>query len=52
MVAVMFRGTDYRTAIGHAKVPSVECFCERIEANLRKWNIPIADGAKYKWKSV
>lgn len=43
-VGVMFRGTDYRaipgcTAIGHAKVPDIAWFCQRIREDMSKWGI-------------
>lgn len=49
MVAVRFRGTDYRAGngycpAGHAKVPSVDLFCDRVEADLNKWGVPVESG--------
>jgi len=49
MVGVMFRGTDYRKQgdycpVGHAKVPSVDEFCNRVEEDLRRWKLDHAKG--------
>ena len=44
MVAVRFRGTDYRFATGHAKVPDVEAFCDTVESDMKKWGVPIGKG--------
>jgi len=43
-VGVMFRGTDYRKSgsycpTGHAKVPSVDAFCDQVAADLQKWGV-------------
>ena len=46
VVAVRYRGTDYRTAIGHAKVPDVQDFCDEVEKDLRKWGVPAGDGER------
>lgn len=44
IVAVRYRGTDYRYANGHAKVPDVEWFCDTVEADMRKWGVDVGDG--------
>lgn len=43
-VGVMFRGTDYRQQggycpTGHAKVPTVDAFCDELKVNLQSWGI-------------
>ena len=44
MVAVRFRGTDYRYAVGHARVPDIEDFCNMVVFDMEKWKIPIGKG--------
>ena len=44
MVAIRFRGTDYRYATGHAKVPDVEEFCDIVESDMRRWGVPVGKG--------
>ena len=44
MVAVRFRGTDYRYAHAHAKVPDMDYFCGVVEADMRKWGVPTVGG--------
>lgn len=44
MVAVRFRGTDYRYAVGHARVPDVEAFCDTVVADMEKWGVPVGNG--------
>ena len=44
MVAVRFRGTDYRHAVGHARVPDVEDFCDTVVRDMEKWRIPVGKG--------
>ena len=44
MVAVRFRGTDYRYAVGHAKVPDVKDFCDTVVADMEKWGVPVGKG--------
>ena len=45
MVAIRYRGTDYRYATGHAKVPDVDWFCDTVERDMRKWGIEVGDGS-------
>ena len=44
MVAVRYRGTDYRYAIGHAKVPDIDSFCDEVVHDMRRWNVPVVGG--------
>lgn len=49
-VGVVFRGTDYRSTAnycptGHAKVPSIDCFCEEVSLSLERWGLPENEGA-------
>lgn len=49
MVAIRFRGTDYRSKgdccpTGHVKVPDVDFFCDRVVADLQEWGILVGDG--------
>ena len=44
MVAVRFRGTDYRYAVGHARVPDVEAFCDTVESDMKRWGVPVGNG--------
>ena len=44
MVAIRYRGTDYRYATGHAKVPDLESFCDTVECDMRKWDVDIGEG--------
>lgn len=49
IVAIRFRGTDYRShgdycPIGHAKVPDVDVFCDRVIADMEEWGIPVGKG--------
>lgn len=46
MVAVRYRGTDYRYATGHARVPDVDRFCEIVEADMRRWGVSIGRGER------
>lgn len=46
IVALRFRGTDYRFATGHAKVPDVQVFCDIVESDMRKWGVPIGKGER------
>lgn len=49
IVAVRYRGTDYRVGgsycpTGHAKVPREDLFCDVVEADLRRWGVPVGEG--------
>ena len=44
IVAVRYRGTDYRYAIGHAKVPDIDLFCDMVAQDMLRWNLPVSDG--------
>ena len=46
IVAIRYRGTDYRFAIGHAKAPDVEWFCDTVESDMRKWGVNIVEGER------
>jgi len=48
-VAIRFRGTDYRSSgnycpSGHAKVPDIDMFCDTVEADMKRWNVPVGEG--------
>jgi len=48
-VGVMFRGTDYRqqgecNAVGHARVPRLDWFCERVASCLDRWGLDSNSG--------
>jgi hypothetical protein len=49
-VGVVFRGTDYRSTAdyrptGHAKVPSLDFFCDEVLSSLKRWGVPEDGGA-------
>lgn len=49
MVAIRFRGTDYRSCggycpSGHAKVPDVNVFCDRVVSDMERWGVPVGLG--------
>ena len=44
MVAVRYRGTDYRYALAHAKVPDMDFFCKTVEADMVRWGVPVGEG--------
>lgn len=51
VVGVVFRGTDYRChgsycPVGHAKVPSIDEFCDRIARDLDRWGLPSDGGSR------